>query len=76
MTISTDAPNIRSLELGSVQTDADAAREIRTEMRPLLDKFVEIMNRAKARGFTVNFTIGTDPYGRHVAPDVTVVKPL
>ena len=41
--------------------DTDTAANLITELRPLLDQAMEIMDRAAAVGITITFGIGYDP---------------
>lgn len=41
--------------------DTDTAANLITELRPILDEVLGIMDRAAAVGITLNFGIGYDP---------------
>jgi hypothetical protein len=58
------------------QSDVDLAAEIRAEMRPLLDRVVEVQNRASRAGLQVGFQLARDQFGRSFVQSVDVFKPL
>lgn len=58
------------------KTDEDLAREVREELRPLLEDACEVMNRAIAHGLDVTFMVNRDQHGRMRIASITVVRPL
>ena len=58
------------------QSDVDLAAEIRAEMRPLLDRVVEVQNRASRAGLQIGFQLARDQFGRSFFQSVDVFKPL
>lgn len=59
-----------------LRTEAVVAQELRDEIAPHLTAICQIMDKARAAGFTLNFNIAPDQFGRHRAPEVSIVKPL
>jgi hypothetical protein len=64
---------IRAVETGP--TDADRATKFREEVAAPLAELCKIMDRARSVGLKIDFQVGNNPYGQHVA-NVSVVKPL
>lgn len=59
-----------------LRTEAVIAQELRDEIAPLLVDICRVMAKARAAGLTLNFNIAPDQFGRHRAPEVSIVKPL
>ncbi len=59
-----------------LRTDAVVAHETREELSVVLREACAIMNRARAAGLTVNFSLPMDQHGRHIVSDISIVKPL
>ena len=59
-----------------LRTDAVWAEELRRDLQKPMAEIAEVMNRAKAAGFVVNFTFAADQYGRVTPPPITVLKLL
>lgn len=59
-----------------LRTDTVWAEELRRDLEKPMAEIAEIMNRAKAAGYVVNFTFGADQYGRVTPPPITVLKLL
>lgn len=68
------APNVSIVQ--PPFTDAQNAQAIRDGLSPLLKQVCELFDRARRDGLVVNFSLGTDPYGRSQVQNLTVVKPL
>lgn len=59
------------------KTDAEIAEAFRSEARPHLDAWANIVTRAKAAGFVMNFSVNLDSFGRsYRVNEISVVKPL
>lgn len=62
--------------INTVPTDADVAQNIRDEIRPVLEQLAAILNRGKAHGLIVSFTMQQDQYGRATVTEPSIVRPL
>ena len=56
--------------------DADVARELREELRPLLDQVLAVQNKAQRAGLQLGFQIARDNFGRNFVQTIEVIKPL
>lgn len=66
-------------EVGGVaelRTEADIAKDLRDEIAPPLAEICRIMDKARAAGLKIDFSIQTDPFGRNVPPHVLITKSL
>ncbi len=58
------------------KTDVDLAASYRAELTRALSPIAEILDRAKADGLSISFSVAPDQYGRFVLKEISVVKPL
>ena len=56
--------------------DTVKAENYRLELRPILEQAAEVLNRAKADGLVISFSINPDQYGRYRVTEIGIVKPL
>jgi hypothetical protein len=59
-----------------LRIDAVVAKEIREDLRPILEAVCDILNLGRRSGFVVTWNLGPDQFGQHRVLDIAVVKPL
>ena len=61
--------------LTPTKPDSEVAAELRAELMPILKQVCDILDRARASGLNIGYSITPDQYGRHAAV-IQIVKPL
>lgn len=64
------------VQLVTGKTDAEKAATYRAELMPILEKVAGVLNRARAEGLIVGFSVNADQYGRHRIQVIDVTRPL
>lgn len=62
--------------LDKAKTDVEKAAAYRAELRPLLEKVVAVLQRARNEGMNISWAMGPDQYGRMQVPNIDVTRPL
>lgn len=67
---------VASSTVTTLQSDADFAAELKVEARTLLEQVGAVMDKAKARGMSMNFQLANNEFGKTAIQALSVVKPL
>lgn len=62
--------------VATFRTEADIAKELRDELAEPLAAICRVMDKARASGLKVDFSIQSDAFGRFVPPYVMITKSL
>lgn len=60
----------------TLKTEADLAREIKDELRPLAERVAIVMEKAARLGMQPNYTITPNAFGKFIVSEITVMKQI